>query len=212
MREVESSFQLDELAYLALTSKVEHPVRDRWSYKILRALADSEAIVSREWKRRDLAILVNGAPRAIVELKAMYTFDAAKDKDISGYATKLKYDMEKAEEHSRSNLANLEIFGVLLATHPDRQIDKKYDGVVKYLGGINRWVGEFSSQDLLKAAKKNVLCAMREHKMIAEGTYQGGSAFGASVSVHYWMFSQRLGCGEGQTASIHETTPTPSPS
>ncbi|MGW0882552.1 hypothetical protein [Streptomyces sp. NPDC002671] len=43
------SFEDGELAYLALTSQVENPVRDRVAYQLHRLLAGTRLDVGREW-------------------------------------------------------------------------------------------------------------------------------------------------------------------
>lgn len=63
------SFEPDELAYLALTSKPEHLVRDRLAW----ALTKDGHHVAREWRRCDLAVLDGDDPAAILELKAAHT-------------------------------------------------------------------------------------------------------------------------------------------
>lgn len=70
-------FQTNELAYLSLTTKIELPFRDRLAYSLFKELDAKNIIVSREWKRTDLALLQNGLPSVLIELKAMYSFDAA---------------------------------------------------------------------------------------------------------------------------------------
>ena len=49
------SFAAGELAYLALTSKVELPIRDRLAWCLHTSLPNR--VVAREWKRCDLAVL-----------------------------------------------------------------------------------------------------------------------------------------------------------
>src|SRR5438105_184489 len=72
LRDAAASFDPGELAYLALTSKVEHAVRDRLAW----ALSKRGHCVAREWRRTDLAVLDEaGDPRAALEAKATYTHD-----------------------------------------------------------------------------------------------------------------------------------------
>src|SRR5690348_7326338 len=71
------AFALGELAYLALTSKIEHPIRDRMAFYLHSKFSGAGSIVAREWKRVDLAVIASdGKPSCLVELKACYTFDA----------------------------------------------------------------------------------------------------------------------------------------
>ena len=72
-----ASFAPGELAYLALTSKIERPLQDRLAWLLHTRLPD--LVVSREWRATDIAILSAGAesPLVLLEAKAMYSFDVA---------------------------------------------------------------------------------------------------------------------------------------
>jgi hypothetical protein len=70
------SFEENELAYLALTSKAELPIRDRLAFNLHKRFWKDEIVVTREWQRTDLALLKNNEPLLICELKAGYTFDS----------------------------------------------------------------------------------------------------------------------------------------
>src|SRR3954447_11031963 len=72
-------FERDELAFLALTSKIELPIRDRLAYSLYQRL--DECLVAREWKRVDLAVLSDDGktPVMLLEAKALFTFDLIGD-------------------------------------------------------------------------------------------------------------------------------------
>lgn len=92
------TFKKNELAYLALTSKIELPFRDRLAFQIHKHFerqTQPMRCASREWKRFDLAILENGEPSCLIELKAMYAFDAFSEKGISHYAECINSDIKK---------------------------------------------------------------------------------------------------------------------
>lgn len=183
LKEISKSFEKNELAYLSLTSKIENPVRDRLAYRLHSDFRNVSTIAAREWKRRDLVILKNGSPKAIIEMKAMYTFDAAKNREISGFHQKLIEDMAKANMYN-----GVEVYGLLLATHPQETLNKDYKYTVKYLGGINSALKRSSHDILLERAKKNIGCAFKNCETVASGKLTGGTAFGVPVSVHYWLF------------------------
>lgn len=72
LKDAGASFESGELSYLALTSKVEHAVRDRLAW----ALSKRGHRVAREWRRTDLAVLNDaGDPLVALEAKATYTHD-----------------------------------------------------------------------------------------------------------------------------------------
>jgi hypothetical protein len=72
-----SAMPNDELAYLALTTKSEGPMRDRIAFHLHKTHKESEFWVAREWKRIDLAFIGRSdrEPICLVELKAIYTVD-----------------------------------------------------------------------------------------------------------------------------------------
>ena len=76
-----SEFEKNELAYLALTSKIERQIVDRLAFSLHRKYggADSVAIareftVSKEIQRVDLAVTVHEQPVLFLESKAMNYF------------------------------------------------------------------------------------------------------------------------------------------
>ena len=137
---VDREFQPNELAYLALTSKIENPLRDRWAF-LLHKNTEASLTVAREWLRTDIALLEGTVPKALIELKAMYTFDAALDQEkITGFCDAMEKDEEKA--FSLSN-GKSDIFTVLLATHPGSAVPRTRERVIKYHQGINRAVERY---------------------------------------------------------------------
>ena len=182
---LESEFREDELALLALTSKIELPWRDRWAYSIHRQIKDAYD-VSREWRRTDLAILDDNKPVALIELKAMYSFDATLcDKEINGYCELIQKDEQKALALSNGSCS---VYTVLLAAHPHSSIPAKYDRVIKYRQGINKAMNEHNTQEQVAAvAQSNVEACLSHKKIIASGNFMGGKAFGVPASVYYWL-------------------------
>lgn len=181
---VASDFRENELAYLALTTKIEHPIRDRWAFR-LHEMSSGKFIVSREWKRTDLALLEDTAPRALIELKAMYTFDAALDKNgISGFTQAMRADELKA-----AKLANerTQIYTVLLATHPKSIIPEDLEGVVKYRHGINKALRRYgSAESVLKEAAGAIENKFIGKNVVSLGCFTAGKAFGIETDVLFW--------------------------
>ena len=73
-REALSTTHPDDLAYLAVTGKIELPVRDALGALMTRKFPELTA--AREFKRRDLAILRDGVPLAVIEGKLWISFEA----------------------------------------------------------------------------------------------------------------------------------------
>lgn len=182
---LDSEFQPNELAYLALTTKIELPVRDRWAFRLYRELSDGYT-VSREWRRTDLAILSHNGPKALIELKAMYTFDAALDPEgIGGFCDAMESDEHKALKLADGSGA---IYTVLLATHPKGQVDRELERVVKYRQGLNRALKIHGSEEEVARLAEHAVDSRLEGKyVIAKGVLSGGEAFGVATDVYYWL-------------------------
>jgi hypothetical protein len=93
-----ASFAPGELAYLALTSKVERPLQDRLAWLLHTGLPG--LVVSREWRVTDTVILSAGAqsPLVLLEAKAMYPFDVAWEHRAGAraYPRLMRHDVAKA--------------------------------------------------------------------------------------------------------------------
>ena len=92
------AFGAGELAFLALTSKIELPVRDRLAWSLYKELWPG-SVVAREWRRIDLAILPEGhadEPDALIQAKALYTFDLATSLSLRNYEVAVRADIGKA--------------------------------------------------------------------------------------------------------------------
>ncbi|RUO22604.1 hypothetical protein CWE08_05370 [Aliidiomarina iranensis] len=185
LESLEQEFQSDELAYLALTTKIELPFRDRWAFSLYRTLKETYA-VSREWKRTDMAILNGQSPEVLIELKAMYSFDAVLDKfKISRFADAMTSDAKKARLLAE---AETEIYTVLLSTHPEGPFPPEMAHIVKYVSGINKAVNRCGSgQKVQHAAHEAINKTLRDRNVVATGSLDGGRAFLNGVVIDYWL-------------------------
>lgn len=185
LKTIDSQFSTNELAYLALTSKIENPIRNRWAFNLHSKLSN-EFVVAREWRRTDMAILNASIPKALFELKAMYTFDAALDQDgISGFINKMEADEKKAKSLSEPST---DIYLVLFATHPTSIVPIALNGVVKYRQDINRAIHTFGSGEKVKnVAFDAVERKLHNRRLIAKGILQGGYAFKINTEVLFWV-------------------------
>jgi hypothetical protein len=184
---VHGRFLPNELAYLALTSKVEGPIRDRLAFQLHQALSPSGLSVAREFKgqcgRADIAVVAGDEVFALIELTAMYTFDAHHARRIARYLAKLKDDASKCH---RQRHENAQVFTVLLATHPQGFPTEGALAAIKYANDIRRSFNKHENPcKILAIAKKEISDWYEDYKT---GEIDGGSAYGVAVSVHYWMF------------------------
>src|SRR6185312_13831032 len=92
---LQGSFHPNELAYLAATSKIEGPIRDRIAFR-LHVQLESSLLVHREWRDRnnfwaDIAVTdEQNRPKFLVELKAHSapTYE-------QGYSQLIRKDLQK---------------------------------------------------------------------------------------------------------------------
>lgn len=138
LKSAETHFSTNELAYLALTSKIELPFRDRLAFRLHKDLAaHPEIVVSREWKRIDLAVLRGPHPEMLLELKAMYSFDMQGKTAPIDYPKLIRSDVDKLRRISASYRSEPPvIFTLLLATHPHSAPPASLDRVIKYASAI----------------------------------------------------------------------------
>jgi hypothetical protein len=177
-------FRPNELAYLAATMKVEAAIRDRLAFRLHQDYEPSGYIVAREWNRVDLAVLdPAGAPLALVEFKAMYTFDAFGN--LRHFTDATTADELKAQ---RLAVGGTAVYSLLLATHLGGTIEPQFLKPVKYSGGINRAITKHGDAAAVRAqACETIDKHLAARAVVARGEVEGGAAFGQSASVLYWL-------------------------
>ena len=133
-----------------------------------------------------MAILNDQSPRVLIELKAMYSFDAALDTEgVRGFIAAMSADENKARDLAEENT---EIYTVLLATHPEGSFPSNMNGIIKYVPGINNAVKRFGSANKVKSiASEAVNLNLCNKNLVASGILKGGNAFDTEVSVYYWI-------------------------
>ncbi|MFD7431204.1 hypothetical protein ACFV6Z_29755 [Streptomyces sp. NPDC059818] len=188
-----SSFAPDELAYLALTSKPEHPIRDRLAWVLHTSLPGH--ITAREWSpygaqgRTDLAVLneTTHEPLALVEMKAAYTFDFARKEQatVGKYSRYMADDLAKA---TTVGAGKARVYGLMLLTHPS-SVPRQRTQVVKYGLEIARSLTHRSADDLSRAARENARLTLQVHGKVNDGTICAGTAFGIDVDINYLLVS-----------------------
>lgn len=179
------AFAPNELAYLASTTKIELPFRDRLAYLLHRRLESDKLHVVREWRRVDLAILdASGSPVCLLELKAMYTFDAI-GSSVEPFIAAMAADEEKA---SRLAVRGTAVYTMLLASHRSGAVNPELHEMVKYHGGINKAIIQHGSAAALRQlAEDSVQAALAGRDIAAAGAITGGDGFGHQVDILYWL-------------------------
>jgi hypothetical protein len=181
-------FQPNELAYLSLTQKVEHAVRDKLAFSIhLQLEKEPSSLVCREWNRRDLAVLIDDKPALLLEAKAVYTFDIMKqDRAPHNYPELVADDVKKAMAwQSEPASSRPEVFTLLLATHPYNNPSRKYVQAIKYFDRV----ATFSEMKVsLQTVHQEVVGRMANHPLCHSGSWHGGKAFDIELEVAFWLF------------------------
>jgi hypothetical protein len=179
-------FKSNELAYLAATSKVEGPFRDRLAFFLHREHRDWT--VCREWRRIDLAILNDGEPLGLIELKACHTSGMLVNG--AGWIGHVRTDLDGAAGKARLPAGHrVPIYGLLLLTHLDRQVPIEFHPAVKYWREINLYIENWTAEDVKRRAINSA-----EESFLGEGwqiavrgQVDGGQVYGIGVSVIYWL-------------------------
>lgn len=188
------SFAPGELAYLALTSKPELPLRDRLAWVLHSELKG--CVVAREWHatradraRTDLAVLdqTGTKPVALIEAKAAYTFDFAGPEraTVAKYRKWVAQDIDKARRAATGE-SQADLYALLLLTHP-RGVPASLPGTVKYAHSIRRALSRRDHHALREQAEQTVIGALETMGQVRAGRLLGGQAFGVEVDVDFWL-------------------------
>jgi hypothetical protein len=197
LRGLAARFAPNELAYLALTSKVELPVRDKLAFA-LHADMGNRTQVAREYSLRkiaagdflaDIAVMdQTGDPVAFVEAKACYVYDLGPIGQRKRYLQLLQSDQRRHGGHSRP------VLSLLIATHPLRVIPSNLKNVVKYANLIElslRW-GKDPPDKVLEGVEDKLrtvqaASSLRPAIPVDRVVLEAGEAFGVPVQVAAWL-------------------------
>ncbi len=184
---IHECFGENELAFLALTSKVELPIRDRLAYRLFNRLPQLR--VAREWKRVDLAVLsaeLPPVPLMLLEAKALYTFDLVGEEAwVERYPAKVARDVEKLGGLNDVR-DETELFALVLATHPKGTIEPALRQIAKYSSGISKAIKALGDASAVAGAAGSFLQSRLERfGPVQSGEIAAGEAYGVHVEVHF---------------------------
>ena len=149
-------------------------------------LGDATCLVAREWHRTDLAVLSGDVPTLLLEVKAMYSFDAV-DSAV-GLRTFHRQVLRDRDKSLRPEAVGAEIYALLLVTHPRARCGERLDGVVKYRAAIER-AAKRGIERVREDAAEAVSKAFEEFRLITtKGSLEAGTAFGVPVCIDYHLF------------------------
>jgi hypothetical protein len=178
LEEVGTDFQDGEIAFLALTGKPENPIRDRVGWRLQCELGP-EILVSREWRRRDLAILRASdpsVPLAVLEFKAGLTNEVGRPEKFARW---LDEDVAKLRT---ARLGDAALFWIAILVAVDTEIGRPLNEVVKYrsLYNVSR------SADQRRQDEQHFVEWLSVHGGVSRGTFRRGKPFhGFNVDVEY---------------------------
>jgi hypothetical protein len=143
-------------------------------------------VVAREWRRSDLAVLNDGLPLALLEAKALYTFDVVHGMaEGSEYHRFITADLAKA---SGLGGADAQVFALVISTHVLTIVPPSMRGIVKYDDGINRALATFSDPVGLRVrALRNVGGFLESLGTTTRHDLGRGCALGLEVELDVWL-------------------------
>lgn len=187
LRNFGDEFKAGELAFLSLAGKSENHLRDRLAFALHKRLKGG-LLVSKEWKRHDIALLQlnNPDPHALFELKVFYTFDAVVPNKLKRLKSAIIKDRDKLTQHIKCQRRFILIFVV----HPEREIPKHYFEVVAYAGRINKaYRNNGGAKKVKERCRKNIgkFFQKKDFKKVVFGELRAGSFAGIKDTVFYWL-------------------------
>lgn len=123
------------LAFLGLTSKSEAHYRDTIAFLLFKEFKN-EFIVTREWKRCDIAVLNKNTrePVLLLELKVCYHVDLYKESSLEKYVARIKKDLTKSKKIA---VDDTDIYSILFIVKPKDIVPNELSNIVKYVSLIN---------------------------------------------------------------------------
>ena len=183
LRTIQGNFASDELAFLALTSKIELPFRDRLAFAMAVAAGAKRGRVAREYRRTDIALLEDGRASALVEIKACYSFDLIDQ--AHRFVSYVTADLEKARRCGRGRCA---CFGILLAVHPRSAIPSGIFDTIKYARRVNAKVKENGSPAVVKVvATKQAEKHLSSFELLYRFDWRLGEYLGIGADLMGWV-------------------------
>ena len=191
LKEIPACLAQDELAYLALTGKIELPVTNKLAW-LLQLWAPSNGLaVTREWasqpgKHVDIAVLRGSHPEELLELKAMVTSDPIREtKTRERSFVELKNDIGRW----RDGYQGTEVLGILLATHPKNEVPIEWikSRTVKYADGVTKALKILKTESDVKLECERRVREFFRDSEIGSVVIPAGRCFDTGVEILAWL-------------------------
>ncbi len=196
IKDLSSKFQNDELAFLALTSKIEFQLRDKIAFELQKELTD-EYLVCREWKpkgsnqRIDLAVLnkVTNKMECLIEFKAQSVIKYSKE-----FSDHFKKDVAKMRSFSKHNPC--EIFYIhfnnwLKSSNP---LNNNLKESVKYFNDLQQLIyskknpSELAKESWIKMLENNTISQQEIDEHLTPIYIQAGKFQDIPVDIITFMY------------------------
>jgi len=179
------SVDSNDLAYLVTTGKSEHPIRDLLGAHLTKQFPSLTA--AREYQRRDLVVLENGQPLAMIEGKLWISFEA-------NFPSKLHNPNPKEGliAAAQSDIAKMKAIHVatgcqqftstVLYAADIRQLDERHLSAVKYSHWLRRGLTDGADLEVAHSlGVRNFVDAISPFGLTASARLFRGQAFGMTV-------------------------------
>lgn len=175
----------EQIAFYGLTSKSEAHYRDAIAFHLYRRFS-SKYLISREWKKCDLAILDKNThkPLLLLELKVCYNVDLYKPSTIKEYVDSVKKDLRKSKDLSDKGT---EIYSIVFIFSPEQLIPKNLYPIVKYANSINSGLRKMDYKTLKTIGETNL---KNEFQNIEFNFVRRGNVYGINCNLEYCIIGE----------------------
>jgi hypothetical protein len=185
---------VNELAYLALTSKIELPLRDRISFELHKKFSDTH-LICREWKsketksskRIDIAIVdkSNFKPVCLIELKAQSVVRYEKE-----FTRHLINDLIKIRNTSQND--NVELYYIYFnnVINCEQVFEEIYQYSVKYLTHLNKSISikKGSQKFSVENWNKHLFLSQLNKEKSKHISIKAGQYYNRNISIETFIF------------------------
>ena len=199
---IEKSFQNDELAFLALTTKVESQLRDKIAW-LFNQDVGSECLIIREWTgwnkaRHDLVIVnrINQKLELIIEFKNQLGFVMRTNEYFKDFRKDLLRSAKTIKHRNEGDLEKSEILFVMHGRTLDitpNKYDPNVQQTVKYLKGAVTDCNKLTTQPIIFSEQFNLFkdhweewlhqACVSEDKILWVDQIKGGSYLNIGVKI-----------------------------
>lgn len=187
---IASYYNSNEVAYLALTAKVEATLRNKLAYRLQQRMMDEQTTlqVARDWQDTDIAIITSaGQPEALIYLKSGYIPDEteANSSMIGFYPKKV---LDASQKSHQIGLDHTQTFAILFYTHQDKPVEEVYKKSVKHDNAFLRAFKQHSAEEMLDSAKTNITIFFSAKNLpTTHIIIEAGKCWDVKVDIHTWL-------------------------